>query len=544
MAHCSGTEHTFPAPPCPSSSSTTYSTPTSHKQAKRVFIKPETLRAPLRIAIPPPQLLSVEAGLSSSISPTRDPGSEPEDFDSQSGSEASEDPVEPVTPRISLGAGSPLSPGSAFSSEYALSPSSRRLHVVDDFGLGSLRLGGRSPTSSLSSSPCSPRKTVAYRTAAFAKTVPRTSARVGPLQFLREINTGSYGTAYVARETSTGHIFCAKVCPKYSATLRDEKLKGLTSELLAYKRISAADDLARKWLMEIHGVVQDPENIVFLMDVMETDLFTFLEGPVQGAAISRWIAQIALGIDALHEMGIIHRDIKPENILIVPGTSSARVRITDFTNAWLAPGESPEEWKRNYDVEPGAPLHPSRLYAKKVIGTREYIPPEMRNSEWYGVMVDWWGLGCLMFDLLVGDVLFPDQRTMNNFVKWQRIGKKTSQYFQLRSTYLTEPEGDVMGGLLTLDPSQRFSLRHLQRHPYFTRTNVFDELHAMPTTLPRRPDPRREMPVDPAVAHLPVCCATAEPLSDDDPFASRGAGAAFDDFGWISPSSIWSKTTE
>ena len=53
-------------------------------------------------------------------------------------------------------------------------------------------------------------------------------------------------------------------------------------------------------------------------------------------------------------MGIIHRDIKPENILIVPGTSSARVRITDFTNAWLAPGESPEEWKRNYDVEPGA----------------------------------------------------------------------------------------------------------------------------------------------------------------------------------------------
>ena len=156
---------------------------------------------------------------------------------------------------------------------------------------------------------------------------------------------------------------------------------------------------------------------------METDLFTFLEGPVQSGAISRWIAQIvsadcrldrheadegwpcqALGIDALHEMGIIHRDIKPENILIVPGTASARVRITDFTNAWLAPGESPEEWKRNYDVEPGAPLQASRLYAKKLIGTREYIPPEMRNSEWYGVMVDWWGLGCLMFDLLVGDV--------------------------------------------------------------------------------------------------------------------------------------------
>ena len=42
---------------------------------------------------------------------------------------------------------------------------------------------------------------------------------------------------------------------------------------------------------------------------------------------------------------------------------------------------------------------------------------------------------------------------MNNFVKWQRIGKKTSQYFQLRSTYLTEPESDVMGGVRRPLPS-------------------------------------------------------------------------------------------
>jgi serine/threonine protein kinase len=103
-------------------------------------------------------------------------------------------------------------------------------------------------------------------------------------------------------------------------------------------------------------------------------------------------------------MGIIHRDIKPENVLIVPGTGAARVRITDFTNAWLAPGDMPEEWQRNYDVEPGAPLEVWRTYSKNCIGTKEYIAPEIRSQDWYGPMVDWWAFGCLVYDLLVGDV--------------------------------------------------------------------------------------------------------------------------------------------
>lgn len=103
-------------------------------------------------------------------------------------------------------------------------------------------------------------------------------------------------------------------------------------------------------------------------------------------------------------MGIIHRDIKPENVLIVPGTSSVRVRIADFTNAWLAPGDVPDEWKRSYDVEPGAPLEPWRVYSNKLIGTREYLAPEIWDEDWYGVMVDWWAFGCLLYDLFCGDV--------------------------------------------------------------------------------------------------------------------------------------------
>jgi serine/threonine protein kinase len=99
-------------------------------------------------------------------------------------------------------------------------------------------------------------------------------------------------------------------------------------------------------------------------------------------------------------MGVIHRDIKPENILIVPNSSNALVRITDFTNAWVHEDHEPLKWWRNY----------SRRY----IGTKEYLSPEIQRLDWYGIMVDWWALGCLIYDILVGDVsfLFPLQRSL------------------------------------------------------------------------------------------------------------------------------------
>ena len=105
-------------------------------------------------------------------------------------------------------------------------------------------------------------------------------------------------------------------------------------------------------------------------------------------------------------MGIIHRDIKPENILHTPG-NPGRIRIADFTNAWTSPGDCPEERARLHDTQPGAPLNPRTVYSKKLIGTKEYLAPEMWRREWYGVMVDWWALGCLVYDLIVGDVSLP-----------------------------------------------------------------------------------------------------------------------------------------
>jgi serine/threonine protein kinase len=97
----------------------------------------------------------------------------------------------------------------------------------------------------------------------------------------------------------------------------------------------------------------------------------------------------ALGINALHDIGIIHRDIKPENILI---DVRENVRIADYGLCYI------DEYRR--------PLDRERAYTTSAAGTTSYMAPEVlgniinpRSEEYYGTPVDWWSLGCVVYQL-------------------------------------------------------------------------------------------------------------------------------------------------
>ncbi|THG94404.1 hypothetical protein EW026_g7063 [Hermanssonia centrifuga] len=335
------------------------------------------------------------------------------------------------------------------------------------------------------------------------------------ISVLTNLNKGSYGTAYAARDVSTSQVLCAKVCLKKRVREGKDFIRGMVTELRAYKRIAASEEGLRTWLMELHGVVQDPERVIFMM---------------------------ALGIDALHSIGIIHRDIKPENILLSAASSDVRIRITDFTNSWIAPGDTADEWQRAYDVAPGSPLEWWRVYSKRYIGTKEYLAPEIRKKQWYGIMVDWWSLGCLAYDLIAGDALFPDDRSVNFYYKWE-AEKTTSPYVLYRAGFLEEDEASMMSGLLNLEPHSRFRLQHLKKHPFFvdrrTRHNVFDELRGPPSspTIPSLGG-SDELAVHYTLEEEPMCYAAPEPYREDGMPASK-AQVMFDQFGWINPNGMW-----
>ena len=100
-----------------------------------------------------------------------------------------------------------------------------------------------------------------------------------------------------------------------------------------------------------------------------------------------YVAEIVLGVDHLHSLGILHRDLKPENILLC---NDGHICLTDFG---LAKDFGPD-WNDD-DPEGGE-------RANTICGTQEYMAPEMVAHKGYGKAADYWSLGCIAYEMLNG----------------------------------------------------------------------------------------------------------------------------------------------
>ncbi|RPD61664.1 kinase-like protein [Lentinus tigrinus ALCF2SS1-6] len=363
------------------------------------------------------------------------------------------------------------------------------------------------------------------------------ASRVGPIKLLKTLQSGAFGASYIAHDAATGRVVCARTVKK-EVLDRDERLKrGLLVEAQCYKAIAASAARDRAHLMEAHGILQDDQSVLFVMPLMQCDLLDALaplgeNGRLDRALVRRWVAQLALGIDALHRMGIIHRDIKPENVLLDgPG---GNVRIADFNAALYANG--------------GLPLGDVEVFDKAVVGSVPYVAYETGQGKWYGKMVDWWALGCVMFDLLTNTLLFRNHGARKTYAEWNRKVEGMS-YFQSMGD-LTDEEESVIAGLVDVLPGARYQLRHLRHHAYFfgaNRVNVFDTLLREPPAADLLSDRLKGAPLCHASVHPPK----ARPASLKQQHKYEGEGMAvsplplpsgvgdFSGFGWVNRRGIW-----
>lgn len=113
------------------------------------------------------------------------------------------------------------------------------------------------------------------------------------------------------------------------------------------------------------------------------------EGRLDPAQAVALIAQIANGLDAIHQAGLIHRDVKPPNVLLSGDPGSEHAYITDFGVA------------RNVATQSGL------TQTGRFVGTLDYVAPEQISGEPIDARVDVYALGCLLFKLLTGEVPFP-----------------------------------------------------------------------------------------------------------------------------------------
>ena len=187
-----------------------------------------------------------------------------------------------------------------------------------------------------------------------------------------------------------------------------------------------------------------PEGAVFVMELADGgEVFERIceRGAYSEADAASVVRQVALALAFIHSLGVAHRDLKPENLLL---TSNDEVKLADFGLAGRCGADSP-------------PLH-------QVCGTVTYLAPEMLAADEpggapYGVPVDMFALGCVMFALLGGYVCFDPTSSGSDEDVMKRIecGDWGFDAFPDAWTAVSTSAKDLIRALLEPDPSKRLT---------------------------------------------------------------------------------------
>lgn len=160
-------------------------------------------------------------------------------------------------------------------------------------------------------------------------------------------------------------------------------------------------------------------------------------------------AEIILGLEHLHQQGIVYRDLKPENIFI---DSTGHVKIGDYGLAKFLGAIDPDrELPRTTSV----------------CGTRNYLPPEMLFGRSYSYEADLWSLGVMLYRILCGALPFEAARSRDLFYKVKVLDP-------VMPSWLSPGSSQLLIGLLEKDPKKRLTIATIKRHTFFEEMNWED----------------------------------------------------------------------
>jgi serine/threonine-protein kinase len=164
------------------------------------------------------------------------------------------------------------------------------------------------------------------------------------------------------------------------------------------------------------GVIEDGRPYLVMEFLVGQSLETLLgqRGALPANRVCRIGEQIARGLQAVHEKGILHRDLKPGNIFLLDRQRRDFVKILDFGIAKVMAGTR-ETLSDGKEVKPLVNMR--QTTQGMVLGTPEYLSPEQAAGEAIDARVDIYALGCILYEMLTGDVPFRGNGPMSTLMK-------------------------------------------------------------------------------------------------------------------------------
>ena len=213
--------------------------------------------------------------------------------------------------------------------------------------------------------------------------------KIKDFEQLDTVGLGSFGRVRLCRKKKSNKIYVMKILKK-SEIIKQKQVDHVYSE---YNILSS---LNHPFIVQLIGVnFEHPKYIYLILEYIQGgELFSLLRNngnfPLEQTKF--YIAHVITIFEYLHSKNIVYRDLKPENILI---NKNGYLKLTDFGFAKV--------------------LENDKTYT--LCGTPEYLAPEIILNKGHSKPVDWWTMGILLYEMLVGIDPFSDDDPMKTYKK-------------------------------------------------------------------------------------------------------------------------------
>ncbi|XP_053884788.1 G protein-coupled receptor kinase 4 isoform X1 [Malaclemys terrapin pileata] len=284
-------------------------------------------------------------------------------------------------------------------------------------------------------------------------------------RYYRVLGKGGFGEVCACQVRATGKMYACK-------KLEKKRIKKRKGESMALNEKRILEKVNSRFVVSLSYTYETKDALCLVLTIMNGGDLKFHIYNMGNPGFDEeravfYAAELCCGLEDLHRERIVYRDLKPENILL---DDCGHIRISDLGLAVQIPeGET----------------------VRGRVGTVGYMAPEILNNERYTFSPDWWGLGCLIYEMIQGQSPF---RKRKEKVKLNEIDRRVKEDQEVYSDRFSEEAKSICRMLLAKDPKERLGCTGdgaaaVKQHPIFKNIN-FKRLEANMLEPPFLPDPR------------------------------------------------------